>query len=232
MGGVQEAHWQSVCGPNQGFNPVTENWKWQCWYEIKCGATMESSLATPDTSEAWLYYCGVHTCNNQWTSFPGGQKSRPSSVQSLGAITVRLTTAVSRQLDWAELLNIKQCSSFCVDLQQKQVLGNHRLTFSIYSIIISDETSIRERLAVTDKRTNHYRLRLQAIGWCLQHHCRTVLGHFSPPFGWSLLDSPRQANLSLQVVTLPRGWASTPQTERTSCITSALFCHRWSARHH
>lgn len=98
------------------------------------------------------------------TSFPGGRKSRPSSVQPLGAITVRLTAAVSRQLDWAELLNIKQCSSFCVDLQQKQVLGNHRLTFSIYSIIISDETSIRERLAVTDKRTNHYRLRLQAIG--------------------------------------------------------------------
>lgn len=63
---------------------------------------------------------------------------------------MRFTSAVSRQLGWAELVSIKQCSSFCVDLQQKQVLGNHRLTFSIYSVIINKETSIREHLAVTD----------------------------------------------------------------------------------
>lgn len=80
---------KSVCDPSQGFNSVTDNRKWQCWCEIKCGATVESPLATPDTSEAWLYYCGVYTCNNQWTSFPGGRKRRPSSVQSLGAITAR-----------------------------------------------------------------------------------------------------------------------------------------------
>lgn len=97
-------------------------------------------------------------------SLVGGSAARAACNLWVLSQRVRLTTAVSRQLDWAELLNIKQCSSSCVDLQQKQVLGNHRLTFSLYSIIISDETSIRERLAVTDKRTNHYRLRLQAIG--------------------------------------------------------------------
>lgn len=34
---------------------------------------------TPDTSEAWLHYCGAYTCNNQWTRFPGVQKSHLSS---------------------------------------------------------------------------------------------------------------------------------------------------------
>lgn len=27
VGAVQEAHWQNVCGPNQGFNPVNRKLK-------------------------------------------------------------------------------------------------------------------------------------------------------------------------------------------------------------
>lgn len=40
---------KSAGGPHQGFNPVTDNWKWQCWYEIKYGATTEGVV----TGHSW-----------------------------------------------------------------------------------------------------------------------------------------------------------------------------------